>query len=230
MAMAEFSVQTTGMKPTFIELSSLAVTIVRDDAVKLMCALVHDRNDSVSFGRLIASEILSAFIEEYSVDRLRSPLSIGGHSLKDFHGFDAKISGVVQNSVQPVLQKLQSQRGVIQAMLLTQTSMVQGGSEVDQFGILATIQYMCVQADVISDFVYDVTRHIVFDDENDETRTLLWRIENCILVVAVSKTISPEVYAEAVATALQSKSLISQVVAFAQPKTSFPLPIRRAVV
>lgn len=221
--------QTTGMKPTFIELSSLAVTIVRDDVVKLMCALVHDRNDSASFGRLIASEILSAFIEEYSVDRLRTPLSLGGHNLKDFNRFDAKISGIVQNSVRPVLQKLQAQRGVIQALLVTQESIVQGGGgEIDQFGVLATLQYMALQTDVIVEFVHDVARHIVFDDELDESRTMLWRIENFILLVAVSKRVSPSLYAESIEMALQSKSLISQVVAFAQPKTTFPLPFKKA--
>ncbi|KAJ8611936.1 hypothetical protein CTAYLR_004364 [Chrysophaeum taylorii] len=228
-AVTEFSMQTTGMKPTFIELSSMAVTIVRDDVVKLMCALVHDRNDSAPFGRLIATEILSAFIEEYSVDRLRTPLSLGGHNLKDFHGFDAKIAGIVQNSVRPVLQKLQAQRGVIQALLVTEEAIVQGGGgEVDQFGVLATLQYMNVMADTLMEYAQDVSRHIVFDDEHDESRTLLWRIENCILLVAVSKRVSPSVYADSIDHAMQSKSLISQVVAFAQAKTSMPLPFRRA--
>lgn len=222
--MTEFSMQTTGMKPTFIELSSLAVTIVRDDMVKLMCALVHDRNDSATFGRLIASEILSAFIEEYSVDRLRTPLSLSGHNLKDFNKFDSKIAGIVRNSVRPVLQKLQAQRGVIQALLVNKEAIVQGGGgEIDQFGILATLQYMGMQADAIVEFMRDVTRHIVFDDEHDESRTLLWRIENCILLVAVSKRVSPSVYADSIEQAMQSKSLISQVVAFSQAKSAFPL-------
>jgi len=229
--MTEFSAQTTGMYPTLIELSGLAVTIVRDDVVKLMCALIHDRNDSASFGRLVAGEILSAFVEEYAPnDRLRSPapVSLGGPTLKDFHGFDAKIAGIVQNSVRPVLQKLQSHRGVVQALLVTDASIVQAGAggEIDQLGVLASLEAMLTYADAILDVAHDAAKHVFFDDELDEARTLLWRIHNCVLVVCVNKRVEPAVYADSIEQALQSKSLISQVVAFAQAKRR-ALPARR---
>ena len=41
----------------------MAITIVRDDVARVFCALFHDRDDGVGFGRLVAGEILSAFIE-----------------------------------------------------------------------------------------------------------------------------------------------------------------------
>ena len=65
-AMTEFAAQTTAMRPSYIEMSSMAVTMVRDDGAKVSCALVHDRTDTASFGRLVASEILLAFVEEYA--------------------------------------------------------------------------------------------------------------------------------------------------------------------
>ena len=42
-AMTEFATQTTAMRPSYIEMSSLAVTMCREDSVT--CALVHDRTD-----------------------------------------------------------------------------------------------------------------------------------------------------------------------------------------
>ena len=47
-AMTEFATQTTAMRPSYIEMSSLAVTMCREDSVT--CALVHDRTDKALFG------------------------------------------------------------------------------------------------------------------------------------------------------------------------------------
>ena len=77
--MIEFSQQTTGMTVSYIELSngleflchwflrslssSVAVTLVINDVAKVFCALFHDRDDGCAFGRLICSEILTAFTQ-----------------------------------------------------------------------------------------------------------------------------------------------------------------------
>lgn len=42
---------------------SVAVTIVMNDVAKVFCALFHDREDGCAFGRLICSEILTAFTQ-----------------------------------------------------------------------------------------------------------------------------------------------------------------------
>ena len=79
-AMTEFATQTTAMRPSYIEMSSLAVTMCREDSVT--CALVHDRTDKALFGRLLAGEILMAFVEEYG-----GPGRELSQNLKDFKGF-----------------------------------------------------------------------------------------------------------------------------------------------
>ena len=219
-AMTEFSDQCTGMKPTLIEMSSLAVTLVHDEGVKLLCALVHDRNDSASFGRLIASEILTAFVDDYTAEKLRTP-----SGLQDFHGFDAKIHGIVQNAVRPVLEKLQAHRGVFQALLVTEESIVQAGVEVDQFAVLANLHVMLPYADHILDFAHDALTHVFFDDDLKTSRTFFWRIDRCVLVVCFSLALGNLVYADALDHATQSRDLISQVIAFAQ--ASYRPPVRR---
>ena len=70
-AMTEFATQTTAMRPSYIEMSRMAVTLVWDDVARVACALVHDRTDTALFGRLLASEILLAFVEEYGARSAR---------------------------------------------------------------------------------------------------------------------------------------------------------------
>ena len=102
--------------------SAVAVTIVTNEVAKVFCALFHDKEDVSSFflpkcpltthlyilhlysdqgpafGKLICSEILHAFVEEYGGE-----LGTIGHNLKDFHGFTHKIAETIKNSVKPVL-------------------------------------------------------------------------------------------------------------------------------
>mmetsp|Transcript_26797 Transcript_26797/g.82260 ORF Transcript_26797/g.82260 Transcript_26797/m.82260 type:complete len:362 (+) Transcript_26797:1659-2744(+) len=216
-AQTEFSEKCTGMKPTFIEMSSLAVTLVHDEAVRLLCALVHDRNDSAPFGRLIASEILAAFVDEFNADRLKTPAGLG-RDLKDFNSFDGKINGIVQNSVRPVLRELQSERGVVQAVLVTEEQVVQaGGPEVEQFSLYANMHYMLPYADHLLDVACDGVREVYCDDVEKDTRTFLWRIERgSVLIVCLSTALGAAVYANALDQTRLSKSIIGQVVHFAQ--------------
>ena len=63
-AMLEFCANTTGGSLFYIELAAVSVSLVRDDTSRLFCALFHDRADGSAFGRLVASQILAAFVDE----------------------------------------------------------------------------------------------------------------------------------------------------------------------
>jgi hypothetical protein len=79
----------------------VAVTIVVNTGAKVFCALFHDRDDGRAFGRLICSELLYAFTQEFSSDLSKD---FHGRNLKDFHGFNYKIADIIRNSVKPVLK------------------------------------------------------------------------------------------------------------------------------
>lgn len=66
--------------------------------MKVFCALFHDRQDGAKFGKILATEILAAFVEEYATD-----LGALGHNLKDFHGFNFKIIEIIRDCVRPIL-------------------------------------------------------------------------------------------------------------------------------
>lgn len=83
--------------------AGVAVTIVMNDAAKIFCALFHDKDDGRAFGKLISTEILYAFIDEYQAD-----LSTAGLNLKDFHGFHKKVVDVTRNAARPVIAQCTS--------------------------------------------------------------------------------------------------------------------------
>ena len=51
---------------------------------------------------------------------------------------------------------------------------------------------------------------MAFDDDGDETRTLLWRVQNCVLMICVIKA-GKRVDAYSYARCGQAKSLIDQI-------------------
>ena len=189
-AMMEWAVRTTGMPVTYIELTNVAVTIVKDEVVKVCCALFHDRTDGPAFGKLIASQILYSFLEEYSGD-----LTMPGHNLKDFHGFHHKIAAAVRSSVRPVLNGLQTHRSraILKALLVTEDSIVQTGGDIDQLALLANLQALLNFATELLAQRDDSCTQIVLEGSHD-VRTLLWRIERAVFIVVVNKAVRPVHY------------------------------------
>jgi hypothetical protein len=169
-AMLDFSTRLTSAPITYIELTHVAVSIVgvslagaaggsaaapggsgggggsgSGSEARLYCALVHDRDDGAEFGRLIAQQVLHAFVETYGGGGAGggpSKLAGGlGHNLKDFDGFHFKIAEVLRNAVKPVLALLQQQRGVQAALLVTDEKVAHAvGGDVDQLGLVANLQ------------------------------------------------------------------------------------------
>ena len=86
----------------------------------LICALFHDVEDGPELGRLIASEILAAFRQQFAT----SLAKIGGGTphinLNEFDAFHALIPGIISGLVRPVLARLCRKRGIMLALLLLQ--------------------------------------------------------------------------------------------------------------
>lgn len=98
--MIEFSTKSAGMPVTHIELShgactcrapfvanlavpsletlSVGVSIVTDESSNVVCALFYDRADGAEFGRLMASDILRAFLSG-GLQRARGAVRWGFH-------------------------------------------------------------------------------------------------------------------------------------------------------
>lgn len=135
-AIIEFGQQTTGMGVTFIELSNVSISIITNESAKIFCALFYDREDGLIFGRLLCSEILNAFTQEYSADFTQF-----GRNLKDFYGFHKKIPNIIRLSVRPIIQQLAASHDSVRKVVLVSDKEVvdMSATKVDQLSVLANL-------------------------------------------------------------------------------------------
>jgi hypothetical protein len=135
-AIIEFGQQTTGMGVCYIELTNVSITMVANDDAKVVCALFYDRDHGVLFGRLLCSEILNAFTQEYSMD-----VTQFGKNLKDFYGFQKKIGNIVRFSPKSIITKLETHKHAIKRVLLINEREIihTPNDDLDQLSILANL-------------------------------------------------------------------------------------------
>ncbi|CAM9765674.1 unnamed protein product [Ectocarpus sp. 6 AP-2014] len=181
-AMVEFSKVAAGMQVAYVELTGVGVTLVGNEATNTFCALFHDREDGATFGRLIASEILNAFLEAHAKD-IKEASSL---NLKDFMAFKYRIPGIVRKSVQPVLGKLVHVKGILRCVLVTETSETFQTAEIDQLGLLANLQALVgISTDIMAQAGNGCVSMSLESSSN--SRILIWRIDAWTLVIAVHK-------------------------------------------
>lgn len=151
-AIIEFGQQTTGMGVCYIELSNVSITMVANDDAKVVCALFYDRDDGVTFGRLICSEILNAFTQEYSYDATQF-----GKNLKDFYGFTKKIGHIVRFSSKSVILKLESHKAIKRVLLMNEREIIHTpNDDIDQLSILANLTAFTELCSSISKYIVNV--------------------------------------------------------------------------
>lgn len=143
----------------------------------LTCALFHDVTDGAELGRLIATELLDAFREQYGV----SLSKIGGGTphinLNEFDPFHARIPGIIQGLVTPVLNGLCAQQGVAMVLLMTDDAHISYNSagNVDGLGLGASLLALTsVAKDTMS--IRDDTMRSVVIENGDGTRVFVRRL------------------------------------------------------
>mmetsp|Transcript_9224 Transcript_9224/g.15163 ORF Transcript_9224/g.15163 Transcript_9224/m.15163 type:complete len:248 (-) Transcript_9224:386-1129(-) len=210
-AMLEFSAQNTGGLPvSYIELSNVAVSIVTAEESKASCALFHDVEDGPDFGRLLAGELLRAFVTEYARD-----LDVQHLNLKEFQGFSSRISEVIRNSVRPILDNLGSHRGIQMALLVTNEWQTYSTCAVDKLGVVANIQSMLNLANDLMSAGNDAP--YVMTLESVRTRLLVRRLEHGYLVVMCRKNVQFAATAVAVRAAISILDRVFLLMANLQP-------------
>eukprot|EP00981_Chlorochromonas_danica_P011428 scaffold4011_cov197-Ochromonas_danica.AAC.10 len=209
-AIIEFGQQTTGMGVSFIDLSHISIAIVCNDNVKIFCALFYDRQDGQHFGRLLCSEILNAFVQDYS-----SEFAQFGLNLRDFRGFHRKLPKVIIYAVRPVLSHLESFHAIKKAILVRDYEVIDTQRDrLDDFAILSTLPILIELAGEVAIIGNDHLESLSIDtisggqegeEEGEEGECVtIWRIrEKVFLVCVLDKKHPLEEYAEALEEALE---------------------------
>lgn len=183
VAMSTFSQQRTGLPASYIELSSVSVSICESTTHKVRCALFYDSSEGQDFGAVIARELLQEFIGTYGQQGKIS-------NLTDFSGFNVKVSETIRNSVRPVLEDLQLERGINMCMLTSGEQIVHATDEVDRISVLANVQALMGMAQDVMAQKQDVPQQMTF--RGARTTIHLVRLRESNLVVVSKNSISPE--------------------------------------
>lgn len=191
-AMIEFSKRATGMAVSYIELEHIAATIVTNEKAHVFCAIFHGADDGPDFGQLIATQILSAFVNMYS-----KQLGNVGGNLKDFEDFQYNIKEAIKSSTQSVLMGLEERPGIDMAILASRkerqeafhtTDKTRG---LDQIGFRANLQALMSVSDNFMSLMDDTCEQIWIEPDSTGTRILVQRIpgEKSTLVIKCQKTV-----------------------------------------
>mmetsp|Transcript_25781 Transcript_25781/g.57797 ORF Transcript_25781/g.57797 Transcript_25781/m.57797 type:complete len:251 (+) Transcript_25781:148-900(+) len=203
-AMVEQSVHAVGAPLSYMELSSVAVTLARDEARNVCCAIFHDPSFGPDFGKLLASQILHAFLEEYSEDLQAS--SFGFHRL-----LPSAIFGVIR----PVLSRLQAHpSGAITRALVVSLdgSIIEWHEGLDRLTLVANLDVVLSCASELMTSMGRGCGRVTIDGAN-RTRTILQRLPHSggVLVVAVSRTAAYRRYGRAIDEAFDTIAKVLQI-------------------
>lgn len=121
-ALCNFSCDALLVPIAYMELTSIAITVVSQPPTsaqdQLRCVAFHDTDDGELYGRLVATELLHAFVDEHS-ERLASLSIANTEGVEDlFKAFNSRVRFAMQGVVRPLMQQLNRERGVQRALLL----------------------------------------------------------------------------------------------------------------
>lgn len=202
-AMLEKARQTTGLRLSYLEFSKLGITVVASEGKAVLCVLFHDASDGEAFGRLVATEILAAFLRNYQHD-LRT-IGLNQHAFQDFQ---FELGAVIRGAAgRPVLGALQRNRAVVLALLVREdardSAIAYTTAEVDQFGVLANLKPLISAATDVMALQQDGANSVWMESTPTRASRLLVHkvIVGTYLVVQFSKRFNHDHYAGDVARA-----------------------------
>jgi len=219
VAMLEKAKQTTALNLSYMEFAGrIAISIVGNSSRSVFCVLFHDREDGEEFGGLLATEILSAFLANYQND-----LKSIGLNQNAFQDFQFQLGAIIRDTGRPVLDNLNRNRAVVQALLVKEdprvgdSSIAYATGEVDQFGVIANLKPLLSCALDCMSINQDSANSIWLESTPTRaSRILIHKIGfGTCLVVQFSMRFQPQQYQQDVqrAVSLLSKvSLISSLI------------------
>eukprot|EP00823_Brevimastigomonas_motovehiculus_P003700 TRINITY_DN2290_c0_g1_i1.p1 TRINITY_DN2290_c0_g1~~TRINITY_DN2290_c0_g1_i1.p1 ORF type:complete len:249 (-),score=42.58 TRINITY_DN2290_c0_g1_i1:231-977(-) len=182
--MLSFCTDVCGMPGfSYISLTTVGVAVCVKN--KLTCVLFHDIVDGSDFGKLIASEMLDAFVRKYS-----SELENQMTSSDLFKEFNSSVVEIVRDSIRPVLHQLQQIRGITFAFLIDGDDYFSTINLDSKLDVLANHSALLNVSSDIMAMKNDSTQAILMKGE--KTTTVLRRIERASLVVIYANNANPE--------------------------------------
>ena len=191
MAMLEKSKQTTGLQLSYMEFSTLAVSIIGNEVKSVFCVTFYDISDGEEFGSLMASEVLKTFLNMYQSELTKS----GGLNPNLFQDFQFNLGGIIRDASKPVLDDLSRNRAVAKVLLVKEdprvgdSAIIHATGEVDQFGVLANLKPLASTATDIMALRHDTATTVWLESSPSRASRVLVRriVKGTYLVAQFSK-------------------------------------------
>jgi len=143
VAMLEKTKQTLGLQLSYIEFTSVAISIAGNSSKSLFCVIFHDKSDGEDIGMLLSNQILNEFEQVYA-EELKSNTPV---NMKGFQDFYFRLNSIIRGTGRPVLDELRKNRAVVLAFLVKEnlrdgdSSIISYASgDIDHFGVLANLK------------------------------------------------------------------------------------------
>jgi len=183
-AMIAFSTHRVGVPVAYVALTNVGVAIQINSGSRLVCAVFHDIADGEDFGKLLAGELLSAFIAQYD-----QQLEEKNVSPDTFADFGMKIAEIVRSSVRPVLDNLQQQKGIECCVLTSSDTLLHStAADIDKLSLLANHQALLGAATDLMATKNDVSLSVTL--KGARSTIIMRRIERCSLVVLYNNNVN----------------------------------------
>jgi hypothetical protein len=204
--MSTFATQKTGFPVSYIEFSTLALSLVSDPTFKITCAVFTDVSYGSEFTRLLCREILQGFVSSYKTTLQGGNLS---GSLEVFQTFNVQISEIIRGSVKPVLEGLDHTRGVTMCALVSHESVLHSTSDMDKVGLLAYHQVLLrTGSGLLRQVSTEDDAPLYIRIQGDKTTLDMYRIDWAYLIVQYKNAVNSKLVQNAVS---QRATLLAQI-------------------
>lgn len=177
-----------GAACSYLEFDSISMAIATNKKYGISCLLIYEKSDGEEFGKLIATELIQTFCLEYG-DYLVQQKNAKGIEMDLFLPFENKISSAIWNSLTPVLQFLQSQKGINLAVLLSGDQILPFNHRVDAISFLSQYRSLMFQTKQIMAVCNENDNQVLIQLKQAQDAIIIVRkIENASLVVSISNT------------------------------------------
>ncbi|MES1907452.1 MAG: hypothetical protein MHM6MM_000565 [Cercozoa sp. M6MM] len=177
----------TGMPVSYLEMDHIAMALAVSANDGVTTVVVHDADDGEIFGKLICETVLRAFIDAFAAT-LRTAQDSGAVQPDEFRTFQYSLKGVFDACLPPVLARMATERGVLQAFLVAEQQMTPPNASVDRLAIVVNLESLLDDADSIMNFRRDHCSSIHL--ESDEALLSVHRIQGLALVVKFSRSVA----------------------------------------
>lgn len=171
----------------YMEFDSISISVVKNTKYGISCLMLYQKDCGEEFGKLIATELVESFCNEYGdeVADLDKRKKLGFMKATRFSEFEGKIAPAIKNSISPILEFLQSQKTINLAMLISSDQLLPHNHTVDAISFVSEYRSLMFQTKQIMSLCSETDNEVIIHAV--DSIVMVRKIEMASLVVTINK-------------------------------------------